>query len=185
MRRFLLPGLIVCAAVALIALLAFGVAGPGTNTSIDSSLARGVRPTVPDASVALPILGSTGNRESVADLKGKLVVLNVFASWCDPCKAEAPILESAQRQLAGHDGTVLGVTYLDNSSDASAFVRRQHINYPVVQDVDDNYVHAFGTNAVPETFVIDRQGRIAAIRRFQLTGNWLHQTLSKLISERA
>ncbi|HEY2769282.1 MAG TPA: TlpA disulfide reductase family protein [Solirubrobacteraceae bacterium] len=181
----MLPGLVVCAAAALIALLAFGVTDQGTNSSIDASLARGIRPKVPDASTALPRLGSSGTRESVADLKGKLVVLNVFASWCGPCKAEAPILEQAQRELAGHDGTVLGVTYLDNSSDAAAFVHREHINYPVVQDVDDNYVHAFGTNAVPETFVIDRQGRIAAIRRFQLTGNWLHQTLAKLMEQRA
>jgi cytochrome c biogenesis protein CcmG/thiol:disulfide interchange protein DsbE len=184
MRRFLLPGLVVAAAVALIALLAFGVAGQGMNTSIDSSLQHGVRPTVPMATTALPVLGSASTKESVADLRGKLVVLNVFASWCGPCKAEAPILEQAQRQLASHDGTVLGVTYLDNSSDAQAFVRREHITYPVIQDVEDNYVHAFGTNSVPETFVIDRQGRIAAIRRFQLTGDWLHQTLSKLIEEK-
>jgi cytochrome c biogenesis protein CcmG/thiol:disulfide interchange protein DsbE len=184
MRRFLLPGVVACAAAALIALLAFGVAGQGTNTSIDSSLQRGVRPPVPDAGVALPVLGSS-SRESVADLRGKVVVLNVFASWCDPCKAEAPILRSAQRQLEGHDGTVLGVTYLDNSSDAQQFVRREHVNYPVVQDVNDNYVHSFGTNAVPETFVIDRQGRIAAIRRYQLTGDWLHRTLSRLLDERA
>jgi cytochrome c biogenesis protein CcmG/thiol:disulfide interchange protein DsbE len=175
---------VACAAAALIALLAFGVAGQGASTSIDAALARGVRPSVPKAAVALPLLGSK-HKESVADLKGKLVVLNVFASWCGPCKAEAPILERAQRQLAAHDGTVLGVTYLDNSSDAQQFVRRQHINYPVVQDVDDHYVHAFGTNAVPETFVIDRQGRIAAIRRYQLTGDWLHQTLARLIDERA
>jgi cytochrome c biogenesis protein CcmG, thiol:disulfide interchange protein DsbE len=184
MRRLVLPGLVVCAAVALIALLAFGVAGQGTNSSIDSQLARGVRPSVPSAQIALPLLGSS-RRESVAALRGKVVVLNVFASWCDPCKAEAPILDRAQRQLARQDGTVLGVTYLDNSSDAERFVRREHIAYPVVQDVDDNYVRSFGTTGVPETFVIDRQGRIAAVRRYQLTGDWLQRTLIRLLGERA
>jgi peroxiredoxin len=76
---------------------------------------------------------------------------------------------------------VLGVTYLDNSSDAEQFVRREHINYPVVQDVDDNYVRSFGTTGVPETFVIDRQGRIAAARRYQLTGDWLKRTLVRVL----
>jgi cytochrome c biogenesis protein CcmG/thiol:disulfide interchange protein DsbE len=182
MRRLVLPGLVVCAAVALIALLAFGVLDQGTNTSIDASLRRGIRPPVPDATTALPRLDADGST-SIADLRGKVVVMNVFASWCDPCKAEAPILEKAQQQLARHDGTVLGVTYLDNSSDSEQFVRQQHVTYPVVRDVSDNFVRAFGTDAVPETFVIDRHGRIAAIRRYQLTGDWLQQTLSKLLDQ--
>jgi cytochrome c biogenesis protein CcmG/thiol:disulfide interchange protein DsbE len=184
MRRLVLPGLVVCAAIALIALLAFGVSGQGTNSSIEAQLARNVRPPVPDARLALPVLGSSA-KQSVAGLRGKVVVLNVFASWCDPCKAEAPILARAQQQLTRQGGTVLGVTYLDNSSDAEQFVRREHINYPVVQDVDDNYVRSFGATGVPETFVIDRQGRIAAVRRYQLTGDWLEQTLGRVLDQRA
>lgn len=184
MRRLVLPGLIVAAAAALLALLAFGVAGQGRNTSIDAALARGVRPAVPSAQMALPVLGSDSTRR-IADLRGKVVVLNVFASWCDPCKAEAPILERAQQELIRHDGTVVGVTYLDNSSDSEQFVRQQHITYPVVRDISDSFVRSFGTTGVPETFVIDRHGRIAAARRYQLTGNWLARTLGQVLRQRS
>jgi cytochrome c biogenesis protein CcmG/thiol:disulfide interchange protein DsbE len=184
MRRYLLPGLVACAALALLALLAFGVARQGTDRSIDALLARGIRPPVPHANTALPVLGSS-QTERLSDFRGKVVVLNVFASWCDPCKAEAPILEQAQREIAGKNATVLGVTYLDNSNDSEQFVRQWHITYPVIRDVDDNFVRSFGTSGVPETFVIDRHGRIAAVRRYQLDNRWLAKTLPPLLAERS
>lgn len=184
MRRLLLPGLVVAAAFALLALLVFGVSSQNANTSIDSAVTRGIRPPAPSSSMALPILGSAG-RESLADLRGKVVVVNVFASWCGPCRAEAPILDQEQRTLAKHGGTVLGVTYLDNSNDSEAFVRQEHITYPVIRDVSGDFVRSFGTNGVPETFVIDRNGRIAALRRYQLAGTWLARTLAPILAERS
>jgi cytochrome c biogenesis protein CcmG, thiol:disulfide interchange protein DsbE len=184
MRRFLLPGLVVCAAGALLALLAFGVADQGTDTSIDAAVARGDLPSAPSARMTLPLLGSSGT-ESLSDLRGKVVVLNVFASWCDPCKAEAPVLEQTQREIAGRNATILGVTYLDNSSDSEQFVHQEHITYPVMRDVNGNFVRSFGTTGVPETFVIDRRGRVAALRRYQLNGRWLRQTLPRLLAERS
>lgn len=171
-------------AAALLALLAFGVANQGTSTSIDASVAKGDFPRAPDSRLALPVLGSARS-ESLADLRGKVVVLNVFASWCDPCKAEAPILVQEQRQLVRQGGTILGVTYLDNSSDSEQFVRQWHITYPVVRDIDGNFVRSFGTTGVPETFVINRQGHIAALRRFQLDGRWLAQTLPPILAQRS
>lgn len=182
MRRFLLPGLVTAAAVALLALLAFGVSHQGTDSSIDSAVANGHRPVAPSAQVALPRLGTPGST-SLLSLRGKVVLVNVFASWCGPCKAEAPVLEQAQRELIKRGGTILGVTYLDNSTDSQQFVRQQHINYPVVRDVSGSFVRSFGTTGVPESFVIDRSGRVAALRRFQLDGKWVSQTLPRVLGQ--
>src|SRR5581483_8012845 len=182
MRRFLLPSMVVLAAAALIALLVFGIADQGVTSSIDAAVAHGKRPAAPNASSALPDLASSGST-SLDALRGKVVVVNVFASWCDPCKAEAPVLEHAQRTIASRNATVLGVTYLDNSSDSEKFVRAEHITYPVVRDVSGSFVRAFGTSGVPETFIIDRRGRIAALRRYQLDSGWLDRTLPPLLAE--
>jgi len=183
MRRLLLPGSAAVVATAVVALLVFGVSSQGANTSIDAAVARGVRPLAPDSHAALPVLGSS-RRESLAALRGKVVVLNVFASWCTPCLAEAPVLEQIQRRIAPDNATVLGITYLDNSSDSEQFVRQHHITYPVFRDVSGNFVRAFGTTGVPETFVIDRAGRIAALRRSQVDSQWLAQTLTPLLGHR-
>jgi cytochrome c biogenesis protein CcmG, thiol:disulfide interchange protein DsbE len=184
MRRFMIPGIVVAVVVALLALLAFGISSQSTNSSIDAAVARGAYPLAPNARTALPNLG-TGGTTTLASLHRKVVVLNVFASWCGPCVAEAPILEREQHRIASHNATILGVTYLDNSSDSEAFVRRNHITYPVIRDVSGNFVRSFGTTGVPETFVIDRQGRIVAVRRYQLAGSWLQETVARLLQERA
>jgi cytochrome c biogenesis protein CcmG/thiol:disulfide interchange protein DsbE len=184
MRRYVVPASIVGVAALLLGLLFFGLAAQGTDHSIDASLARGVRPPAPDAGLAMPLLGSS-RTETLADFRGKVVVVNVFASWCQPCLAEAPILEHAEQQISGRGGTILGITYLDNSSDSEQFVRAQHITYPVLRDVNGNFVRAFGTTGVPETFVIDRHGRVAAVRRYQIVGDWLQRTLQPILAQPA
>ena len=184
MRRFAVPGAVSLAAAGLIALLIFAVANQGTNNSIDAQLARGIRPPAPDSHAVLAGLGST-HTLSLAQLRGKVVVINLFASWCQPCQAEAPILERAQRQLARKHATVLGVTYQDTTDDAEQFMRQEHIDYPVVRDVGGAFARAYGASGIPETFVIDRHGHVAAVRRYQLAGSWLQTTLSKVMSQPA
>ncbi|HKO27394.1 MAG TPA: TlpA disulfide reductase family protein [Solirubrobacteraceae bacterium] len=182
MRRIAIPALIVAVAAALLALLGFGVAHLGSNSSIDASVARGDYPTAPNSGLQLPILGGSGSR-SLAEFRGKVVVVNVFASWCPPCLAEAPMLEREEQQIAKDNATILGVTYQDNSSDSESFVQQHHISYPVVRDVTGKFSRAYGVNGVPETFVINRQGKIVALNRSQLDETWLKKTLPKILAE--
>ena len=77
--------------------------------------------------------------QALASLRGKVVVLNFWASWCEPCQTEAPLLEHAQGQLARHGATVLGVTYQDTAPDSEGFVRRYHLTYPELRDVTSEF----------------------------------------------
>lgn len=148
-------------ALALMVLLAYGVSVNGNSQAIDHALAAGKRPAAP--ALSLPLLG--GGRRSLASFRGRVVVLNFWASWCPPCRGEAPVLERWQPVLARYGGTVVGVDVLDVSSDALAFTHQYHITYPVLRDDDGSHERSFGVFGYPETLVIDRHGRIAAAQR--------------------
>lgn len=184
MRKFVVPGVIAVAAAAALALLAFGAANHGGGSSINDELASGHYPVAPDYRTRLPLLDGSGER-SLASFRGKVVVLNMFASWCEPCKAEAPLLAREQRVLAARNATLVGVTYKDATSDAQAYVRNYHLAYPVIRDVDGNFAGSYGVNGVPETFVIGRDGRIMAFNGGPLTAQWLKQTLPPILAGKA
>jgi len=153
--------------------------GRPPGRSLDAQLAHGVHPLAPAALLKMPILGRTGT-EDLADLRGKVVVVNVFASWCAPCAAEEPVLEQTQKQIVGRDATILGVTYLDTAPDAERFVTAHRITYPVLRDVGGDFARAYGASGIPETYVINRQGQVTAIRRYEITRGWLANALAAL-----
>ena len=170
------------AAAALVGLLAYGIAARHASTTLDDALAQGKRPRAPE--MALPRLGAPG-KASLADYRGKVVVLNMWASWCTPCRDEVPLLQKTQEQIAPKGGTVLGVDTQDVSSDALKFLQTRDATFPSLRDRDRSYTHEFGVTGYPETFIIDRQGRVAALRRFPVTRQWLDQHLTPLLSERS
>jgi cytochrome c biogenesis protein CcmG, thiol:disulfide interchange protein DsbE len=177
-----LPLAVIAAAAALVVLLAYGVASQGRDTSIDEAVSRGERIDAPDES--LPVLGGPGE-SSLADYRGEVVVLNFWASWCPPCIDELPLLERTQRRIESRGGTVLGVNYKDLPEDALEFSRRFRLSYPNLRDRDGEYAEEYATLGFPETFVVDRQGRIAASRRGPVDQSWLDNTLPPLLAEGA
>jgi cytochrome c biogenesis protein CcmG/thiol:disulfide interchange protein DsbE len=184
MKRFLspLPLAGVIGVAALLALLVYAVAQNGSSHSIDDALARGERPTAP--SVALPRLGAPG-KSSLAAYRGRVVVLNFWASWCDPCKSESPLLERWHRRIAPQGGTVLGIDEQDVESDATAFARRYGLTYPSLRDGPGARQKEFGVTGVPETLVIDRRGRIASTDRGPVDDAFFRQRVLPLLKEPA
>ena len=180
--RFRASWAVILTAALLVGLLAYGVASKRTDTSIDDATAAGQRIDAPTA--RLPVLGRE-EESSLADYKGKVVVLNFWASWCKPCTEELPLLERTHKSIAGRDALVLGANYQDVSTSALGFVRRFKLTYPSLRDKDGEFADRYGSRAFPETFVVDRRGRIAATRRGPVDQQWLDRTLQPLLGEAA
>jgi cytochrome c biogenesis protein CcmG/thiol:disulfide interchange protein DsbE len=173
----LVPIVAAAAGAALVGLLVYGIATRSPSRTLDDALAAGVHPRAPETRTALPLLGASGRR-ALSSYAGQVVVLNFWASWCEPCREEAPRLERLQRQLARHGATVLGVTYKDAAADSEAFVRQYHLTYPSLRDESGEFAHSFGTDALPESFVIDRGGHVVAISRGEVREPFLRQALA-------
>jgi thiol-disulfide isomerase/thioredoxin len=181
---------LVATTCALVALVAVAGCGDGVGSSGEQGFVsgNGVITALPVSDRAAPgeVSGQTidGEPLALADFDGRVVVVNVWGSWCAPCRAEAPMLAEAARDLADRDVAFLGIDSRDPSESAArAFVRRFDIPYPSIYDQQGSTLLAFrGTlspNAIPSTVIIDRQGRVAA----SVLGEITRTTLYDLVEE--
>jgi cytochrome c biogenesis protein CcmG, thiol:disulfide interchange protein DsbE len=140
------------AAVALVAAL---LAVLGWRLAHDGrTVAKGAAP-----SFTLPRLDGRGHLQ-LASLRGKAVVLNFWASWCVPCKQEAPELQSGWQRWRSRGVVFLGLDAQDFYGDARKFAKHHDITYPLVHDGSGKVVGDYGVSGFPETFFVDRRGRI-------------------------
>lgn len=187
------------AAVALAGVFALGVlagcssSGSSTNTGSQSRFVAGDGTVVllaPNDRVPAPdITGTTltGDPFALADYEGKVVALNVWASWCAPCRAEAPALNQLSRELAPKGVQFIGLDTRDTKASAEAFVRRFDIPYPNVSDADAQLQLAFRDSlppqAIPSTLLIDKEGRVAGRILGEVDRTKLRELLLELANE--
>jgi cytochrome c biogenesis protein CcmG, thiol:disulfide interchange protein DsbE len=170
---------VIAGMLALVGLLAYGLSQNEPDRAIDRALARGETKDAPDFTAERLEGGGTG---SLADYRGKVVVLNFWASWCEPCRDESPLLDRWHRKLsADGKGTVLGVDVLDVAEDAREFVDEFDLGYPMLRDGDGDVLGEYGVIAYPETFVIDRRGRIVASRRGPVDDAFMRREVAPLL----
>lgn len=139
-------------AVPVVFLLFLGLRLYDTNTSEQRA-----------AGEAPPFVFTTfeGEAISLADLRGKGVVLNFWASWCDPCRAEAALLEATWQQEKDNGIVFIGLDYLDQEPAAKAYLAEYAVSYPNGPDLQSQAARRYGIKGVPETFFIDPEGKIA------------------------
>jgi thiol-disulfide isomerase/thioredoxin len=179
------------AAVALCGLLAgcagTGAAGSGPDgadnrfISGDGNMTRyapGDRKSVQD------VTGEhlDGKPFKLSELKGKVVVVNFWASWCAPCRGEAPSLEQVYTENKDKGVEFIGVNFKDSKANAEAFERKFKVTYPSLFDADGQVTLAFREvppSAIPSTLVLDRQGRVAA----RIIGATTYSKLNPLVAK--
>ena len=145
---------------ALLALLIWKVAF-GRTTGAADELAEGKLVHAP--AFTLDRLDRNGQL-AVADLRGKAVVVNFWASWCVPCRDEAPVLQKTYERYRDQGLVVLGVDVNDFRQDARRFMKRYGLSYPVVYDGKGSTVGKWGVRGFPETFFVDRTGKLVGER---------------------
>ena len=147
--------------VVLLFLLLARALATGEGGDVAAAAARGERPEAPD--FALERLDRKGELALPA-LRGKVVVLNFWASWCVECEKEADLLEQAWRDYRDQGVWFIGVDYLDIDSEGLAYMERFNITYPNGPDIGSRIYQDYRSTGVPETFFIDKKGMIRHVQ---------------------
>lgn len=163
--------LTVTAIVALLALVGWGLA----------RAQEGQKGSGPAPDFALETF--EGEIIRLSDLKGQVVVINFWASWCPPCREEAPYLESTWRKYRDQGVVFIGVDYVDTDPEALAYIDEFDITYPNGPDLQTRISQAYRIQGVPETFFIGKDGTIRGVKVGPLAPPELEDRLIPLIAE--
>ena len=148
------------------------------STTVAAEVKDGRTPQAPD--FTLPLLQGGGDL-TLSSLRGKVVVLNFWASWCGPCREEAPVFAEALHLHRNQGLRVVGVNSQDFVSDARRFAAENHVAYPLVHDGSNDVTTRWGVSGFPATFVIDRAGAVRWYQGQEITAQELDRAITPVL----
>jgi cytochrome c biogenesis protein CcmG/thiol:disulfide interchange protein DsbE len=163
--------------VALVGIFAHGLLT--NSTTVAAELNDGKAPAAPG--FTLPTLNGGGTVD-LHSLRGNVVVLNFWASWCQPCRDEAPIFAEELHRHAAQGLRIVGVDAQDFPSDARDFARTFHVSYPLVHDGSNDITTRWGVSGFPATFVIARDGTVRWYQGREITAQELDKAILPILS---
>jgi peroxiredoxin len=140
------------------------LAGCGGGQGRDPGGGNGGLPTVGSQAPTFTLTGLDGKSHSLAEYRGQVVLINFWATWCIPCRAEMPELETAYKKHRANGVVVLGIDWKESRETVQAFIEERQVTYPILLDSDGRAYNAFQVPALPQTYVLDRQGKIVVMR---------------------
>lgn len=178
-RRILIFCLVSLLNVGLLALILTQLLTPAPHVVSDPLVGH----PAPDFSLAMLRPDSSKSALSLSNFKGKPVVLNFWASWCAPCKEEAPLLENTWKQMRaqGKDVVTLGIDFQDSKNDSLNFLQLYSINYPIVLDADGSVASKYGVTSLPQTIFINRNGTVISKVSRELTAQTLSSGIQSIL----
>ena len=171
-RRVVLAASLLVGVAALVALLTVSVGRPAG--AVDT-------PIVGRPAPSFDLQTLDGGRLSLADLRGSPVVLNFWASWCIPCREEAPLLTAAAADYGARGLRVVGIVYQDSAEGARGFMDRYGQTYPGLLDPDGRTAIDYGVFGIPETFFIDAAGIVRSRQVGPVTADDLRRQIQEIL----
>jgi len=129
---------------------------------------------------------NTGQQINLADYRGKVILVDFWASWCSPCRASLPAYEQIRQQIGAGEFEIIAINVDENSNDALEFLKQHPVNYPVLADPEGEIGKPYGVRSLPRSFLLDRDGKIIASYKSFRTGDEmkLKQKIQGLVTQR-
>jgi cytochrome c biogenesis protein CcmG, thiol:disulfide interchange protein DsbE len=154
---------------------------PTVQARADATTPAAPLPDHPAPALALPALD--GSTMTLADLNGQVVLINVWASWCVPCRVEMPAIQAAYDQYREQGFTVLAVNLQEDPTTVRAFMREFNLTFPALLDRDGQVSMAYRASALPSSYFIDRRGVVRTVYRGPMSRTVIDGTVQQLLAE--